>query len=125
MTCKDCYHYDVCHRRINSIDFLPVIKGKVSISSIMYKKCDDVEKYCLHFRDKSRIIELPFIAMIEQYLVNGKFADNIYLQKFNGRYATVYIDKNKWGTPLIDICGKNSYNTEEVEKRIKELNGNE
>ena len=52
MTCKDCYHYDVCHRRINSIDFLPVIKGKVSISSIMYKKCDDVEKHCLHFRDK-------------------------------------------------------------------------
>lgn len=45
MTCKDCIHYDVCHRRINSIDFLPVIKGKVSISSIMYKKCDDVEKY--------------------------------------------------------------------------------
>ena len=122
MTCKACSHYDVCHRRINSIDFLPVIKGKVSISSIMYKKCDDVEKHCLHFRDKSRIIELPFIAMIEQYLVNGKFADNIYLQKFNGRYATVYIDKNKWGTPLIDICGKNSYNTEEVEKRIKELN---
>lgn len=80
------------------------------------------EKHCLHFKDKSRIIELPFIAMIEQYLVNGKFADNIYLQKFNGRYATVYIDKNKWGTPLIDICGKNSYNTEEAEKRIKELN---
>ena len=31
MTCKDCIHYDVCHRRINSIDFLPVIKGKVSM----------------------------------------------------------------------------------------------
>lgn len=59
MTCKDCIHYDVCHRRINSIDFLPVMKGKVSISSIMYKKCDDVEKHCLHFKDKSRIIELP------------------------------------------------------------------
>lgn len=59
MTCKDCYHYDVCHIRINSIDFLPVIKGKVSMSSIMYKECDDVEKHCLHFKDKSRIIELP------------------------------------------------------------------
>lgn len=60
MTCKDCIHYDVCHRRINSIDFLPVIKGKVSISSIMYKKCDDVEKHCLHFKDKSKCIELPY-----------------------------------------------------------------
>lgn len=89
--------------------------------NIMYKECDDVEKHCSHFKDKSRIIELPFIAMIEQYLVNGKFADNIYLQKFNGRYATVYIDKNKWGTPLIDICGKSSYRTEEAEERLKEL----
>ncbi len=62
MNCKDCIHYDVCHRRINSIDFLPVIKGKVSISSIMYKKCDDVEKHCLHFKDKSQIIELPIKA---------------------------------------------------------------
>lgn len=60
MNCKDCIHYDVCHRRINSIDFLPVIKGKVSISSIMYKNCDDVEKHCSHFKDKSRIIELPY-----------------------------------------------------------------
>lgn len=85
------------------------------------KPITEIEKRCEYFNDKSRIIELPFIAMIEQYLVNGKFADNIYLQKFNGRYATVYIDKNKWGTPLIDICGKYSYNTEEAEARLKEL----
>lgn len=59
MKCKDCYHYDVCYIRINSIDFLPVIKGKISMSSIMYKECNDVEKHCLHFKDKSQIIELP------------------------------------------------------------------
>lgn len=111
MTCKKCYHCDVCSEKDGTTNFY----GKEFA-------CNDVENRCQYFRDKSRIIELPFIAMIEQYLVNGKFADNIYLQKFNGRYATVYIDKNKWGTPLIDICGKNSYNTEEVEKRIKELN---
>nr|DAX03694.1 MAG TPA: hypothetical protein [Bacteriophage sp.] len=70
MTCKDCYHYDVCHRRINSIDFLPFIKGKVSISSIMYKKCDDVEKHCLHFKDKSLIIELPCKVGKEIYVLN-------------------------------------------------------
>lgn len=101
MICKDCYHSDVCGfewRDENALTF------------------------CKYFKDKSRIVELPFIAMIEQCLVNGKFADNIYLQKFNGRYATVYIDKNKWGTPLIDICGKYPYNTEEAEARLKELN---
>lgn len=109
MTCKDCYHYDACKFYNKNLP----------------EEYDTIEWQCDNFKDKSRIIELPFIAMIEQYLVNGKFADNIYLQKFNGRYATVYIDKNKWGTPLIDICGKNSYNTEEAEARLKELNGNE
>lgn len=62
MTCEDCYHYDVCHRRINSIDFLPIIKGKVSISPILYKNCDDVGRHCLHFKHKSQIIELPMEA---------------------------------------------------------------
>lgn len=100
MTCKDCYHYDMCS----------------------YEWCDsEALTFCKDFKDKSRIIELPFIAMIEQYLVNGKFADNIHLQKFNGCYATVYIDKNKWGTPLIDICGKDAYNTDEAEERLNEL----
>lgn len=112
MTCKDCYYCDVCHLRISlNMDY----------DEVKDKPITEMEKRCEYFNDKSRIIELPFIAMIEQYLVNGKFADNIYLQKFNGRYATVYIDKNKWGTPLIDICGKYSYNTEEAEARLKEL----
>lgn len=102
MTCKDCYHYNVCRELMKQLHWKP--------------------EPCNSFKDKSRIIELPFVAMIEQYLVNGKFADNIHLQKFNGCYATVYIDKNKWGTPLIDICGKNTYNTDEAEKRLKELN---
>ena len=72
MTCKDCYHYDVCHSRINSIDFLPVIKGKVSMSSIMYKECDDVEKHCLHFKDKSRIVELPCKVWDKVYYISIK-----------------------------------------------------
>lgn len=70
MTCKDCIHYDVCHLRINSIDFLPVIKGKVSMSSIMYKMCDDVEKRCEYFKDKSLIVELPCKIGKEIYVMN-------------------------------------------------------
>lgn len=70
MICKDCIHYDVCHRRINSIDFLPVIKGKVSMSPIMYNECDDVEKYCSHFKDKSLIVELPCRVGEEIYVLN-------------------------------------------------------
>ncbi len=87
MTCKDCYHYDVCHIRINSIDFLPVIKGKISMSSIMYKECDDVEKHCLHFKDKSLIVELPC-----------KVGDNFFIiaQRFEkGEYTDFFIDKRQ------------------------------
>lgn len=117
MTCKDCYHCEACENRFAGLKKICVDEPVKHL-----ELNPAVEKCCENFKDKSRIIELPFIAMIEQYLVNGKFADNIYLQKFNGRYATVYIDKNKWGTPLIDICGKNSYRTEEAEERLKELN---
>ncbi len=106
MTCKDCPHFEVCK-------MYGVLPTK--------RRIGNKWKNCPFRNDKSKYIELPFIAMIEQYLVKGKFADNIYLQKFNGRYATVYIDKNKWGTPLIDICGKYPYNTEEAEARLKEF----
>lgn len=120
MTCKDCYHYEACKEKFAGLKKICVDKPKKHM-----ELNPRVENRCQQFKDKSLVVELPFIAMIEQYLVNGKFADNIYLQKFNGRYATVYIDKNKWGTPLIDICGKYSYNTEEAEARLKELNGND
>ena len=43
MTCKDCYHYDVC--AINGID----------VENTTFKK----ELCCGEFKDKSRIVELP------------------------------------------------------------------
>lgn len=43
MTCKDCYHYDVCHRRINRIDFLPIINGEITRIPIMFIKCKKVK----------------------------------------------------------------------------------
>ena len=64
-------------------------------------------------------MELPFVAMVEQSLQDGKMkpmAD----QKHNGRYAVVYVDHNKWKSPLIDICGK-PYNREEAENRMAAL----
>ncbi len=70
--------------------------------------------------ENGTMLELPFIAMIEQHLVNGKFV-NSNIQNKNGMYAVVYMDKNKCGIPLIDICGKSPYNGEEAEARLKEL----
>ena len=78
-----------------------------------------------HIRDllqaeqDGRLVKLPFVAMVEQALQDGKrkpMAD----QKHNGRYAVVYVDHNKWKSPLIDICGK-PYNREEAENRMAVL----
>ena len=78
-----------------------------------------------HIRDllqaeqDGRLVKVPFVAMVEQSLQDGKrkpMAD----QKHNGRYAVVYVDHNKWKSPLIDICGK-PYNREEAEARMAAL----
>ena len=73
----------------------------------------------LQAEQDGRLAELPFVAMVEQSLQDGKMkpmAD----QKHNGRYAVVYVDHNKWKLPLIDICGK-PYNREEAENRMAVL----
>ena len=66
-----------------------------------------------------RLEELPFVAMVEQSLQDGKMKP-LGDQKHNGRYAVVYVDRNKWKSPLIDICGK-PYNREEAEARMAAL----
>ena len=65
------------------------------------------------------IIGLPFVAMVEQSLQDGKMKP-MGDQKHNGRYAVVYVDHNKWKSPLIDICGK-PYKREEAENRMAAL----
>ena len=78
-----------------------------------------------HIRDlikaeqDGRLVELPFVAMVEQSLQDGKMKP-MGDQKHNGRYAVVYVDHNKWKSPLIDICGK-PYNREEAENRMAVL----
>lgn len=82
-----------------------------------------------HLRDllqaeqDGKLVELPFVAMVEQSLQDGKMKP-MGDQKHNGRYAVVYVDHNKWKSPLIDICGK-PYNREEAENRMAALKGGE
>ena len=70
----------------------------------------------LQAEQDGRLVELPFVAMVEQSLQDGKMKP-MGDQKHNGRYAVVYVDHNKWKSPLIDICGK-PYNREEAENRM-------
>lgn len=134
MTCKDCYHYDVCHIRINSIDFLPVIKGKVSISSIMYKECDDVEKHCLHFKDKSRIIELPNIEIGQELFYIDQYEKRVKsdtVSKLTFEKNDLGIDTGVWSedygfSMFFSDVGKSLFLTKgEAEAKLKELNENE
>ena len=73
----------------------------------------------LQAEQDGRLEELPFVAMVEQSLQDGKMKP-MGDQKHNGRYAVVYVDHNKWKSPLIDICGK-PYNREEAENRMAAL----
>ena len=73
----------------------------------------------LQAEQDGRLLELPFVAMVEQSLQDGKMKP-MGDQKHNGRYAVVYVDHNKWKSPLIDICGK-PYNREEAENRMAVL----
>ena len=85
-------------------------------------KVDDGWKHVqdlLQAEKEGRLVELPFVAMVEQSLQDGKMKP-MGDQKHNGRYAVVYVDHNKWKSPLIDICGK-PYNREEAENRMAAL----
>lgn len=83
---------------------------------------DGVNEYCKgncpYFKDRSKFIELPCIAMVEQFINNGKFDKRRTTN--NGKMAVVYIDKKKSAYPLIDITSQH-YNTSEACERIKKL----
>lgn len=64
MTCKDCYHYDICG----------------------FEWCDDdALTFCKDFKDKSRIIELPCNVGKTLYCVS--YNDNI--QPFVKEYKNI------------------------------------
>lgn len=68
---------------------------------------------------EGRCFITPFVAMVEQSLMNGEMKPERD-QRFNGRYAVVYFDPEKWKVPLIDICGA-PYNRDEADERALRL----
>lgn len=108
MTCeKHCLHWEVC--RLTPPKYATVK---------YYTFCNCAEE-CECFKDKSLVLELPFVAMVEQELTaDCKF--NHKSASKNGKIAVVYIDTSKSGLPLIDITNQFS-NIDTAEKRIKQL----
>ena len=108
MTCKDCLHYEAC-------------KGTYDILDTTCSGEFDYEEYarnCNNFTVRSEWVHLPCVAMVEQFIKDGK--SDRRKTAHNGRIAVVYIDKKKWNSPLIDIT-EQFYNTEKAQERIKAL----
>lgn len=102
-TCKDCLHSKVCRDYWSEQE-----ENLFSESNIS----------CRTFADRSEWVHLPCVAMVEQFIKDGKFDRR--KTAHNGRIAVVYIDKKKWNSPLIDIT-EQFYNTDKAQERIKAL----
>jgi hypothetical protein len=106
MTCKDCVHYEVCKEHL--------------IECAEHGEAERILNPCAKFKNKADFVELPFVAMVEQFIKDGKFDKKRVAH--NGRFAVVYIDKSKWSCPLIDIT-EQFYNDEKAKERIRVLKG--
>ena len=100
-------------------DFMKRWEQAVEIGGMLKKYGIDHIWDIIQAEQDGRLVKLPFVAMVEQSLQDGKMKP-MGDQKHNGRYAVVYVDHNKWKSPLIDICGK-PYNREEAENRMAVL----
>ena len=86
---------------------------------LYYSYCKN-DYVCPYFTDTSEWVHLPCVAMVEQFIKDGK--SDRRKTAHNGRIAVVYIDKKKWNSPLIDITER-FYNTDKAQERIKALEG--
>lgn len=108
MTCKNCLHYEACKETYDILD--TTCSGEFDY--------EEFASGCKNFTDRSEWAHLPCVAMVEQFIKDGKFDRR--KTAHNGRIAVVYIDKKKWNSPLIDIT-EQFYNTDKAQERIKAL----
>lgn len=89
------------------------------MSSIMYKMCDDVEKRCEYFKEKSQIVKLPC-----------KVGETLYCISYNDNFIKEYKNINLVNILTLMTALENpasrivllTGNKEEAEAKLKELN---
>ena len=113
-SCKDCLHYEACNGTYYTA------KGCDNIALYDFDGEMYADSGCEDFTDHSEWVHLPCVAMVEQFIKDGKFDRR--KTAHNGRIAVVYIDKKKWNSPLIDIT-EQFYNTDKAQERIKAVEG--
>ena len=121
MTCKDCYHYDAC------MDYTSL---KESIFAQNFNGSDTI---CDHFKDKSRIVELPCKVGDKVYKLTRnkvKECEVVFIgisadekcSYFN--FVENYADGTfyKSYSMVFDVIGKTVFLTrEEAEAKLKEV----
>lgn len=121
MTCKctDCIHYNVCSEKDGTTNFY----GKEFA-------CNDVEKRCQYFKDKSLIVELPYPLRTKVFVIRSQSSDKNNLYIFED-YITGYI-YGKYGLLMTFDYHLSEDNFERVftdkskaEEKLKELNNDE
>lgn len=113
MTCKDCIHCDVCSEKDGTTNFY----GKEFA-------CNDVEKRCQYFKNKSLIVELPC-----------KVGDKVYrpskclgvvqfiITSLNIYQSELFFTDDSENIIYLPEIGKTVFLTkEEAEAKLKELN---
>lgn len=64
------------------------------MSPIMYNECDDVEKRCEYFKDKSQIVELPCKVGDEAYYLTYKSYNPLSYKVEKAKVIKLYIDRS-------------------------------
>lgn len=118
MTCENCVHFEVC-----------AVKGKRSRNEYSKGKVINtiysniVEKTCKHFKDKSKIIDLPCNMgnkIFKFKNINGTPTGEIVELSVNG-FVTVLIT-SPYNAFDIEEIGKTVFLTkEEAEQKLKEM----
>lgn len=111
MTCKDCYHYNVCCELMKQLHWKP--------------------EPCNSFKDKSRIIELPNIEIGQQLFYIDKYEKRVKsdtVSKLTFEKNDLEIDTGVWSedygfSMFLSDVGKSLFLTQkEAEARLKEQN---
>ena len=128
MTCKDCYHYDVCE------DNLKYIQERF-LKGLTFGKSEFTEgEFCNLFKDKSRIIELPNIEIGQELFYIDQYEKRVKsdtVSKLTFEKNELGIDTGVWSedygfSMFFSDVGKSLFLTKgEAEAKLKELNGNE
>lgn len=129
MTCKDCYHCEVCENRFAGLRKICVDEPVKHL-----ELNPSVEKCCENFKDKSKIIEIPCTVGDEIYCINGDGSlhkSKVHCLSKGGKFS------NDWQFHIYDADGDNStvmlrnfgkqwfVNKQTAEARAKELNEND